>query len=399
MRIIILNRDYPAFLTQMYSMRPGLHLQSYDSQVSERNSTLFGVADYYSANFRAEGHDAREVHVNNPWLQAAWAREHGLRVTWPLDPGHIPNTSGGVARARSRLGPIVRPLVRKFVSRQITNWEQAIVRAQIEHFRPDVILNQEMSYIRSRYLESVKGPSTVIVGQIASALPGGEDFRAYDLIVSSLPNFVAWFQAKGLPAALNRLAFEPRVLKLLEEDCERDVEVSFVGSLSSDHRSRIGLLETLAGLIDLRVWGSGIESLSRKSPLHRCYQGEAWGRDMYAVLQRSRITLNHHIDLAEGFANNMRLYEATGMGALMLVDATKGLEAIFHIGEEVVSYADAEDCARRVRSLLKNEAERDRIAAAGQERTLREHTYRNRVRDLIALFEACSVEPTRKFCL
>ncbi len=48
--------------------------------MAARNASLFGVADFYSRNFAALGHPAAEIHVNNPWLQAAWAREHGMAV-------------------------------------------------------------------------------------------------------------------------------------------------------------------------------------------------------------------------------------------------------------------------------------------------------------------------------
>ncbi len=44
---------------------------------------------------------------------------------------------------------------------------------------------------------------------------------------------------------------------------------------------------------------------------------------MYEVIRRSRVTLNFHIDLAEGWANNMRLYEATVVGTLLLTDWKK----------------------------------------------------------------------------
>ena len=48
--------------------------------MAARNASLFGVADFYSRNFAALGHPAAEIHVNNPWLQSAWAREHGMAV-------------------------------------------------------------------------------------------------------------------------------------------------------------------------------------------------------------------------------------------------------------------------------------------------------------------------------
>jgi hypothetical protein len=40
---------------------------------------------------------------------------------------------------------------------------------------------------------------------------------------------------------------------------------------------------------------------------------------MYRVLECSKIVINHHGDVAP-WANNLRLFEATGTGALLLTD-------------------------------------------------------------------------------
>src|SRR4029078_9099890 len=71
MLILILNTDYPKYLRALYGAHPGLSEASYDAQMAVRNNSLFGVADYYSRNFRLLGHEAAEVHVNNRWIQHA----------------------------------------------------------------------------------------------------------------------------------------------------------------------------------------------------------------------------------------------------------------------------------------------------------------------------------------
>src|SRR5882757_7349272 len=84
MRILVLNADYPRFLSWLYSGQAGLGSTGYAAQMAARNASLFGVADFYSRNFAALGHSAAEIHVNNSWLQTAWAREHGLAMEQPL---------------------------------------------------------------------------------------------------------------------------------------------------------------------------------------------------------------------------------------------------------------------------------------------------------------------------
>src|ERR1700756_4318131 len=83
MRILVLNADYPRFLAWLYGRQPDLKASPYAVQMAARNASLFGVANFYSKNFSALGHVSTEIHVNNSWMQASWAREHGIKVEAP----------------------------------------------------------------------------------------------------------------------------------------------------------------------------------------------------------------------------------------------------------------------------------------------------------------------------
>lgn len=411
---MILSADYPRFLRDLYLSRPGLSDEAYAVQMQARNDSLFGVADFYSLNCRAHGHEAAEFHINNWWLQHAWARENGLDIA-PLEPAPQPAATLALppaARMMDRARRMARPFKRvlkpamapvRYMARHLrhagaggmegfypgsrTEWEHVVLREQIRQYRPDVILNQELAYLPSAFFKTVRCPGMLLMGQIASSMPEQDTFEGYDLMLSSLPNQVAWFRKRGLRAELNRLAFEPTLLEKLGPQPARDIDVSFVGSLSIDHAKRIEFLEHVARHAPLKVWGNGIERLPKSSPLHACYQGEAWGRDMYDVIRRSKITLNFHIDLAESWANNMRLYEATGMGALLLTDWKQNLHEMFIPGEHVAAYGDAGDCVLQIRALLADEATRSRIAAAGQLQAIQHQNYYRRVGEIIALVE------------
>jgi len=396
MRILILNADYPDFLRALYRQTPGLAESPYTRQMEARNASLFGVADFYSRNLRAHGHEALEIHVNNPWLQAAWAREHGVSAPLPAASSALPQRqSQWKARLIAITKSTLRPLARRLRVRGLTLVEQRILAAQIEDFQPHIVLNHDMAYVDNTFLRSVRGSGRKIVGQLAAPLPADRNLDAYDLIISSLPNFVEWFRAHGLRAEYNKLAFEPRALQELGPAPERDIDVSFVGSLSHEHTSRIALLEYVARHVPLKVWGSGIQGLPASSPLHACYQGEAWGREMYNILRRSRITLNHHIDLAEGWANNMRLYEATGMGAMLLTDRKKNLHEIFAPGRHVAVYGSLEECVREIARYLADEPARAAIAAAGQKHAIEVQNYYNRMGEFLEIVSPGSV--TRAF--
>ncbi len=387
MRILILNADYPKFLRAHYQARPELREAGYGEQMAARNASLFGVADFYSRALQAHGHEAQDIHVNNAWLQRAWAREHGLPLPDATEDATQPSARPfpGRAIAKAVLGPIVRPLRARMRDGWLTPDEREILAAQIEVLRPDIILNQDMSHIGNAFLKTMRGNTRLIVGQLAAALPERKVFDAYDLVVSSLPNLVAWFRKQGVKAEYNPLAFEPSILQAWPEPAVRDIPLSFVGSLSPEHEGRIALLETLARQVPLKVWGNAIERLPRSSVLHACYQGEAWGRGMYDVLRRSQITLNRHIDLAEDWANNMRLYEATGMGALLLTDAKKNLADLFVPGEHVASYDSVDACVAQIKKYLGDDSARAAIAEGGQRHVIEAHNYQRRMGEFLGL--------------
>lgn len=384
MKFLILNTDYPEFLEWLYEKHPGLAQEPYERQMVVRNDSLFGVADFYSRNLRALGHEAWDIHVNNPSMQTAWAREHGIRGR---EDTAISQGLKKAIKAGRRLGGRVpfrylKPLLRP-MRRAVEGPDYGILEAQVRYSRPDVLLNQAVDTFGSDFLRALKPYVRLMVGQIASP-PGGEDFGVYDLVISSLPNFVEYARTQGVPAELHRLAFEPAILPRLTDGGER-ISVSFVGSLSHHHATRIHLLEHLCHSLEVDLWGQGLESMPAHSSLRSRHHGRAWGIEMYRVLQHSKMTLNHHIEIAGRHANNMRLYEATGVGACLVTDLKDDLHELFEPDREVVTYSRAEDCVERIRYLLEHETERAAIAEAGQRRTFKEHTYRLRMEELAGI--------------
>ena len=197
-----------------------------------------------------------------------------------------------------------------------------------------------------------------------------------------------FFQNAGVRAEVNHLAFEPAILDALPAQPSMDIDVSFVGTVSPDHRQRIALLEAVAGRYDLKLFGNPPQTLPAASPLHRCFQGEVWGADMYQALRRSKITLNSHIDMAGRGAGNMRLFEATGVGAFLLTDLKDNLHTLFAPDREVAVWRSVEDCLKAIDHALGDDAARQTIARAGQARTMAQHTYRHRAAEILGFVDA-----------
>jgi len=375
MRILIVNSDYPEFVSALYSHHPGLETEPYSIQLEARMATMFAEADFYSKNLQVLGHEAHDLLVNSSHLQAAWSSEHaGPRV--PLH-GH-----GSAIRDYLKRTPLRRAAraARSLWPRKTAypTWVYRILEAQIAYYRPDVVLNQDMGSIEPAFWVRMKPLMRLLVGQhAATPLPPAKGFSVYDLVVSSFPPTVKYFSDAGIPSEFIPLGFEPEVLSKLGPQPPRDVDVSFVGGLNLVHRPRLSLIEDLCRAFpgNMKIWTPRVDSIPRDSPIHRCYQEPAWGADMLQVLRRSRITINHHGDILP-FANNCRLYEATGTGALLVTDSKENLGDLFDVGREVVAYDSNAECVDLVRRFLDDEPTRSRIALAGQTRTLRDHTYR-----------------------
>ena len=259
---------------------------------------------------------------------------------------------------------------------------------QIEEFKPDLVLNQDIFHVDTRLVRRIKGiGNPILVGQVGLLPSRGEDWSVYDLMISQLPSVVRSFQTLGVRSEVSHLAFEPAILDALLEAPAADIDVSFVGTVSADHRQRIALLLAVAERYNLKLWGNLPQALPASSPLHRCFQGEVWGADMYQVLRRSRITLNSHIDLAGREAGNMRLFEATGVGAFLLTDFKDNLDTLFAPDREVAAWRSTDDCLKIIDHYLGDDTGRAAIAHAGQARTMAQHTYRHRTAEILGLVE------------
>jgi hypothetical protein len=370
MKIVIVDTYYPAFLARFYAQQNGLVATDYSTQLQALLNACFGTSDFYSRHLNSLGCEAQDLVVNCITLQQAWANANNLPF------------SQLALKIPHRLFRV--PLFGKFLADLPGLMDVAI--AQIKAAKPDVLYCQDLSFFPSEVLRELKQHVRLVVGQIACPLPPESFLKGYDLILTSFPHFVDRLRALGVASEYFRIGFDERVLSLLG-NVDKDIDFSFVGGISRHHGGALPLLEHLTERTNINVFGYGADSLPSSSPIRQRHGGEVWGLDMYRTLARSCITLNRHINVAENNANNMRLYEATGVGAMLLTDRKDNLHKLFDIDHEVVAYSSKEEAAEMVRYYLDHPDEMVRIAQAGQARTLREHTYGQRMQELVPILK------------
>lgn len=368
MKFLFIDTYYPRFLTAFRQAHPELAASSFEDQRQALIDQAFGTADFYSYNLKQLGHEAEDFILNDYILQRQWADEHELPVA----------RSKIIARLQSL------PLAYRVIGQP--GWIQTIALAQINHHRPDVVYCQDLTVLNPDTLQAVKRSCRLLVGQIASPLPPPRYLTQFDLILTSFPHFVDELKALGIASHYLKLGFEPRVWQRVGK-MERRFGVAFIGSYSYYHKGGTELLERVAAQTPIEFWGQGVHRLSPSSPIRQRYRGEAWGLAMYRVLAQTKIAINRHIGVAGEYANNMRLYETTGIGAMLMTDEKKNLGDLFVVGQEVVTYGNHQDLVDKIRYYLDHETERQAIALAGQKRTLTEHGYNNRMKELVKIIE------------
>ena len=221
MRILVLNADYPRFLAWLYRRQPGLEKRRLCARRWRRETPACSASPISIRGILPRSAmPAAEIHVNNPWLQSAWAREHGMAVETPepADPER-PRLASSLAAARRR----------RRSSRCCGRWPARSASAPARRRRP-----RRSCSPRSRISDptwcSTRTPSMstrslmrrikaignpILIGRSGSSRPRGEDWSVYDLMMSQLSGDRGFLSALGVRAEVNHLAFEPAILDAL----------------------------------------------------------------------------------------------------------------------------------------------------------------------------------------
>ena len=108
------------------------------------------------------------------------------------------------------------------------------------------------------------------------------------------------------------------------------------------------------------------------------------GNDMVKAFSSYKIAFN--INIADDI--NFRTFEATGSGAMLLTNYTPNLENLFKIGEEIIIYDSPEDLLRKIEIYTSDDDLRNMIANNGKNRSINNHSYDSRSKNLLKLIGA-----------
>ncbi|MFB1007492.1 MAG: glycosyltransferase, partial [Sulfurospirillum sp.] len=176
-----------------------------------------------------------------------------------------------------------------------------------------------------------------------------------------------WSNVEYLPLAYNPKLFSPSTLAN-----EQRKEILFIGNPAPD---RVEILQNTQ--VPITLIGSAWKKQS--IPLHTCITKNIALNKIVPLYQSCRAVLNMKQGANVKNGLNMRSFEATACGALMIHDNVKDLEKHFVPNEEILVYNDAEELNELLKKIDKHPELFYEIAKKGMQRTLLEHTYEHRM--------------------
>ncbi len=132
-----------------------------------------------------------------------------------------------------------------------------------------------------------------------------------------------------------------------------------------------------------------INTRSREDALDRVFReftnfdyGQALFERVAERFGNSKICFNiaHNDDI------NMRNFEVMATGSFLLTNWIPTIEDLFEDGKHLVLYRNEEEMIEKTRYYLAHDDEREKIAAAGYEEVMKNHTIQNRVDTILAEF-------------
>lgn len=366
MKIVLLTTYYGPFLRNFYAEYNPNGFDSFQQHLDTLLSKFFGDSGCTYHHLNAAGHECFMIIANNRPLQEQWAKENSVPFTED-------------------------------------NWQMEIAFAQIRKISPDVFYNEGVFEYFGDFTKRILPHCKKAAAWMSTPFSPDLDLSGMSLILSSTPAFVQEFRKAGIFSEYLLPAFDVRVLTNFNKGISKDIPFSFVGGWSHVHIQRKQAIKRLVRDTPVQIWGYGYLNTprySRKSwryyrnlivPDNRDilarYRGEAWGLDMYGIFNRSLMTFNIHESLLQGLVGNMRMFEATGMGTMMLNEDAPNLADIFIPGKEVETYRSMDEAVEKVKYYLDHQDKALEIGRNAQMRTTRDYNYTHFVAKLVDHFD------------
>jgi len=365
MKILVLWDYYNLYFSYFYKNHPTAQLLPYVDQLKEIQKDFFCWPTYLVPHFSEFGHEAELVIGNCKPLQQKWAQENDVFF-------------------------------------QDKDWHLEIVLEQIRRYKPDILFLGGYGdiYVKS-ILSIARKYCRCIAAWKAAWVSSKLSWSNIDFVLSSHINIVESFRKMGLSSERVLPCFETKILDYLPSRTP-DIDISFVGTLDTViFARRMQFLKRLKRDFPIKIFAEKPSFRRRPWPLKTFLkqfsllsfvlnpklEETVYGLNMFRVLRNSKMTINIHVSSAQGLAGNIRMFEATGVGTLLITEAAPNIHELFVPEKEVITYKGLDELIEKIRYYLSHVEEGEAIAQMGQKRTLTDHNSRNRASEILTLFK------------
>jgi hypothetical protein len=193
--------------------------------------------------------------------------------------------------------------------------------------------------------------------------------KSYDLNLTNSPESLIKYRAEGANALFWPLGANPEFFRPLNLPFEYDVP--FCGQPYGQRPLLVDYLRRQGIRVD-------------------CF-GSDWEHGYQTDDALVRIFNQSRINLGFGYVNESseqcikgRDFEVPSCGAVYLTSYHKNLERVYALGQEIDTYLDYGDCARKITALLEQPERCDRIRQAARRAVIERHSWSKRVQQLLS---------------
>ncbi|GIP31274.1 glycosyltransferase [Paenibacillus sp. J2TS4] len=220
----------------------------------------------------------------------------------------------------------------------------------------------------------------------------------YDYVFTLEMSCVSLYRELGckqvyyLPFAVN-----PNYIRPIYTETAYETDVCFIGSA---FWNRVALFDEIAEYLagkKVKIVGYWWERLKHYSLLKDKIDG-IWlsPEETLKHYNRAKIVINLHRSSEDPSHNsnsrnlparsvNPRMFEISACGTLQLSDVREGLPDLYTPEYEMATFSSPDELVNKIEYYLHHEDERREMAWRGLQKTMREHTFRNRLSELLSI--------------
>ena len=365
-KFLRISSIYPAFLKKIDKTIN--KKDNYNNILKSIFDTKYSVSDFLSEELSKRNYKCNEIIHNYNLIQNKWINEYGNNLR-----------------------------------------KEDVLLQQIKYYKPDILYIGNASLADSTLIKKIRKFSFVKLILCFHCAPFTptiiKNLRGVDAVVTCTKGYQELISREvDKDVLLMQHAFNPKQQLNSHEEI-RDIDISFIGSLFINkglHLNRVELIYELMKkfknnyiainfsnkfflYLGVLIFKSIIkfDFLKKISFFYKliyvyCFSKKPiFGNKMLKILTKTKILVNTHIEDTK-YAGNMRLFEGTGCGCLLITDKKKDIDKLFKPNEEIELFSDKEDLIEKCKYYLINQDKLRKISKAGLKKTLSFHSYKIR---------------------